>query len=121
MRFIAFSTHILAHRNHDDGTASSYFGGQNRAFRSQLELILGGAARARLVVVLLRSWHAAVVRDSRLPPALRGADVPVMHFSLKCHMIFGSSRAADRWRLRQNGLPSRWPRKYQAIRRGCRV
>jgi hypothetical protein len=44
MRFIAFSTHVLAHRNHDDATASSYFAGQNRAFRGQLELILGGAA-----------------------------------------------------------------------------
>src|SRR6266567_125983 len=65
MRFIAFSTHILAHRNHDDGTASSYFGGQNRAFRSQLELILGGAARARLVVVLLRSWPGSCPRLGR--------------------------------------------------------
>jgi hypothetical protein len=48
MRFIAFSTHILAHRNHDDGTASSHSAVQNRAFRGQGELLRGAARRIRV-------------------------------------------------------------------------
>src|SRR2546430_16382198 len=72
MRFIAFSTHVLAHRNHHEGTASSYFAGQNRAFRGQFELILGGPPRARMVV-WPRSWRAAVIRGRLL---LYGRECP---------------------------------------------